>query len=196
MKSGKLSSALVKHETKRRVLLKFLLVLAVFISYFFFIAYKYGFQDGFLITALTWSFFVLCTPVADAGFLLDFPIRLILKIRMLHSEMMVWIIAISLNFYAYFSFVKLYKKTELLKLFHQILSEPFPFWAIIFISASGTFLSVLFGDELLDNVHHKDCEKTIKHRTKYRFILMVFLLVMALILYDLLLKKLGVELPV
>ncbi|VAX22806.1 hypothetical protein MNBD_NITROSPINAE01-1761 [hydrothermal vent metagenome] len=187
---------ILAHETKRRVLFKFLLVVALFGAYFFFIAYKYGFEDGFLITALTWSFFVLCTPVADAGFLLDFPIRLILQFRMFHAELIVWGIAISLNLYTYFSFAELYKKTELLKLFHQILSEPFPFWVIILISAIGTFLSIQFGDELMDKVHHKDCEKAIKHKSKYRFILMVFLVVMAVILYDFLLKKLGVELPV
>ncbi len=196
MSKKKLASKILKHETKRRVLFKFLLVVAVFTGYFFFIAYKYGFQSGFLITALTWSFFVLCTPVADAGFLLDFPIRLILKFRMFHAELIVWIIAISLNLYSYFSIAELYEKTELLKLFYQILSEPFPFWMIIFISGVGTFLSVQFGDELLDKVHHKDCAKAIKHKSKYRFILMIFLIVMAIIMYDFLLKQLGVELPV
>jgi hypothetical protein len=73
LKTQKIQSRqLVKHETKRHILIKFLLVLFVFIIYFGFIALK----DGFYVTILTWSFFVLCTPVADAGFLLDFPFRL------------------------------------------------------------------------------------------------------------------------
>ena len=52
---------------------KFLLLIALFALYFLYLIYEYGIQDGGLVTLLTWSFFVLCTPVADAGFLLDFP---------------------------------------------------------------------------------------------------------------------------
>jgi hypothetical protein len=55
--------------------IKFLLLFTILIFYFAFISFKYGVKDGFAITLLTWSFFVLCTPIADAGFILDFPIR-------------------------------------------------------------------------------------------------------------------------
>ncbi|MCA9353073.1 hypothetical protein KC901_02720, partial [Patescibacteria group bacterium] len=67
---------MIQHETKRNALIRFALVLILFVGYFAFIAFRYGLENGFLVTAGTWSFFVLCTPVADAGFLLDFPLRL------------------------------------------------------------------------------------------------------------------------
>jgi len=187
---------MLKHETKKHVLFKFLLVLLVFVGYFAFIATEYGLEDGFFVTALTWSFFVLCTPVADAGFLLDFPFRLITHIRMLFSEMIVWMIAIILNFYAFFVNPSIYEKTELLLLFKHILNQPFPFWAIIIVSAVGTFMSVQFGDELMDKVKHKDRTLYNKHKHKYKFWGMVFIVILSIILYDFLLKKLGVELPI
>jgi hypothetical protein len=59
--------------------MKFSLVLLIFLGYFIFIAKKYGLQQGLFVSTLSWSFFVLCTPVADAGFLLDFPSDSLLK---------------------------------------------------------------------------------------------------------------------
>ena len=72
---------------------KFFLLIALFAIYFLYLIYEYGIQDGGLVTLLTWSFFVLCTPIADAGFLLDFPIRLLYKIKMIYTEIIVWILA-------------------------------------------------------------------------------------------------------
>ena len=184
-----------KHETKQHILFKFLAVLAIFAGYFGFIVYKYGLENGIMITALTWSFFVLCTPIADAGFLIDFPLRLITRIKMLYSEMLVWIIAISLNLYAFFSHPEYYEKTTLLQLFKHILEEPVPFWAIIFISAIGTFMSVLFGDELFDVAKHSERKFHAKHKHNHNFIVMIFTIGISIILYYFLLKKLGVNIP-
>jgi len=187
---------LLKHETKRHVLIKFLLVLSVFMAYFIFIAQRYGIKEGFFVSALTWSFFVLCTPIADAGFLIDFPLRLITKIKMFVSELFVWIVAIALNLYAFTITPEIYSKTKILVLFKHILEQPFPFWIIIFLSMIGTFLSIKFGDELLDKVKHKERKTYNKHKHKYRLIIMIFLFTMIFVLYDFLLKKLGVNLPI
>lgn len=186
-------SHLIKHETKKNVLIKFSLVLLIFLGYFAIIAFKYGVNQGFWVTALSWSFFVLCTPIADAGFLVDFPLRLVTRIRMLFSEMFVWFIAIFLNLYAFFINPDIYQQTKLLSLFKNILEQPIPFWIIIIISATGTFLSIKFGDELLDKARHKDRALYHKHKHSHRFIIMIFLFVFVLIFYRLLLKQLGVD---
>jgi len=186
---------LVKHETKRHVLLKFFLVAAIFFGYFFFISQKYGAGDGIFVTFLAWSFFVMCTPIADAGFLLDFPIRLITRLKMMVSEIVVWVFAISLNLYTFFIHPQIYGKTKILNLFKHILESPVPFWSIIFISMLGTFVSIQFGDELMDKVRHRDRELHKKLRYHYRLIIMVFVFGMVLILYDFLLKELGVDVP-
>ncbi len=187
---------LLKHETKRNVLIKFLLIFFVLLVYFIFVSQKYGIQQGFFVTSLTWSFFVLCTPVADAGFLIDFPFRLITRLRMVFSEMFVWIIAISLNLYAFFFASEVYLKTKILTLFQHILGTPFPFWSIILISLIGTFFSIHFGDELLDKIKHKDRKLYKKHKNNYQLVITVFIFVAAIIFYDFFLKKLGIHLLV
>ena len=187
---------LLKHKTKNHLLTKFLLVLFLFVLYFVFITQKYGIQQGFLVSILTWSFFVLCTPIADAGFLIDFPLRLITKLKMFVSEILVWLVAISANIYAFFFNPMIYEKTKLLELFKHILKNPFPFWSIILISIIGTFVSIQFGDELLDKVQHKERKLYHKHKFKYHLIIMIFIIVLSLVFYDFLLKKLGVNLPI
>ncbi len=184
---------LIKHETKRKALLKFSLVILIFIGYFFFISWKYGYQQGLIITILSWSFFVLCTPVADAGFLIDFPLRLILKIRMIVVESVVWLIAISLNFYFFFFHSEFYLKTKLLDFFYYILSNPVPFWIIIFLSAIGTFVSVQFGDELMDKIQNQDRIIHKKHRKKFRWIVSLSLFILTFIVYKFVLEKMGVN---
>ncbi len=176
-------------------MIKFLLILLVFLGYFLFIATEYGLEDGFFVTALTWSFFVLCTPVADAGFLIDFPFRLITRIRMFFSEIVVWGIAILLNAYAFFIYPEIYAKTKLLLLFQHILKQPFPFWSIVLVSAIGTFMSIQFGDEMIDKVKHKERTLYEKQKHKYKFWMMIFIALLSIVLYDFLLKQLGVELP-
>ncbi len=185
---------LIKHETKNHVLVKFLLVFLIFLIYFLYIAQKYGVQQGFLVAFLSWSFFVLCTPVADAGFLIDFPLRLITKIKMFVAEILVWLIAITINFYVFFTNPAIYEKTKLLKLFKHILEKPWPFWIIILVSMLGTFVSIKFGDELLDKIQHKERTLYQKHKKNHQLIIMIFLIVFSLFFYDFLLKKLGIDL--
>ncbi len=184
------------HETKKQIVIKFFLILAILIFYLAFLVYRYGVEEGLIITILTWSFFVLCTPIADAGFLLDFPLRLITKLRMFYSEIVVWIIAISINLYVFFFTPEAYQKTFLLKVFYFILEKPFPFWLIIFLSGFGTFLSIYFGDELIDVVRHHQRKKHKKHKFKHRFVLFAFLIAITIILYKFLLDKLGVNIPI
>ncbi|MBN1377233.1 hypothetical protein JW949_02770 [Candidatus Woesearchaeota archaeon] len=182
------------HETKRSVTIKFISVILIFVFYFFFVSIRYNhWGDGFIITLLTWSFFVFCTPIADAGVLIDFPIRLITKIRMIYSEILVWITALSINIYSLTFMPQLYEKTIVLRLFNHILLQPFPFWSIILISGLGTFLSIHFGDELLDISKHRERKKYILHEKKHKWILIIFIIVSILILYDFLLKEFGIH---
>ncbi|WP_378212959.1 hypothetical protein U5922_016485 [Aquicoccus sp. G2-2] len=44
------------------------------------------------------------------------------------------------------------------------------------LSAAGTFLSVRFGDELMDILHHRDRDFFHSHHFKYELILIAFFL--------------------
>jgi hypothetical protein len=183
------------HDHRTR-LTRFLLLFAILILYFGLISTKYGIRDGFAITFLTWSFFVLCTPIADAGFLLDFPIRVLFEIRMLYSEIVVWLLAVFSNVYFFFSYSEIYYKTLVLMVFHHILIQPYPFWSIIALSATGTFLSIHLADELFDmslDTHHS---KYKGHKNIYQIIVFLFVAGIIIILYDFLIKQLGIDIPV
>lgn len=191
---------LIKHakiHLHKSPLIKFLLVFMILIGYLFISIRNFGAKDGFLVSILTWSFFVLCTPIADAGFILDLPIRIVTGMKMIYSEIIVWSIAITTNIIIFFSHPNLYEDTQLLSLFYHILSKPFPFWSIIILSGFGTFLSLLFGDELLDITYEKKKERTHhkKHKHKYKLIALIALFVLIFIIYDYLLNKLGISIP-
>ena len=114
-------SELIKHETKRNILLRFLFVLGIFLVYFIYINFHYEVKESFFVTLLTWSFFMFCTPIADAGLLLDFPIRLITKIRMSLIEIFVWGLALLVNIIALLFKPEIYQTTEILRLFKHII---------------------------------------------------------------------------
>ena len=170
---------------------KFLLLIALFALYFLYLIYEYGIQDGGLVTLLTWSFFVLCTPVADAGFLLDFPIRLLYKIKMIYTEIIVWIIAISFSAYGIFYQSQIFEVNYLMKIFKGILINPSPYWLIIILCGIGTFLSIFLGDQIYDVLENK----TIKFNHQFLIKLIgLFVLILSIVfLYYQLLKELGIS---
>jgi len=183
----------IHFKTRQNVFKRFLIVLFITIVYAIFAMWHYGLKDGILVSFLTWSSFVLCTPIADAGFLLDFPVRILTKIRMIYSEIFVWGVAISLNITTLIINPEIYNTNFLLTLFKTILTHPFPYWIIIFLSAAGTFLSIYFGDELLDVLSHDQREKHKKHKNKHRLIIFLFIIAAIILLYFYLLNSLHVR---
>lgn len=184
-----------EEETKKHSFIKFLLLLLVFVIYSSFTFLNEGLKNGFLVSIISWSFFVLCTPVADAGFLLDFPVRVISGFRMVYSEIIVWFIAIFVNILSLTFFPQIYSKTILLYLLYYIITQPFPYWGIIILSGIGTFFSVYFGDELIDVSFHNQRKKFHKHLTKHKIVIFVFVISLIIVLYTFLIEKLGVKIP-
>jgi len=176
-----------------QVWIKFIFLCLLLFSYFFYLSYKYDFLTGGVASLITWSFFVLCTPVADAGFLLDFPLRLLFGIRMVLSEIVVWAIAISINLVSLTYFADFYDTTLITKTLKIILTTPSPYWLVILLSAIGTFLSIRFGDELMDVLHHKDRIFYLRHHFKHEMILFVFF-ILVLFGYYKIISSLGIHL--
>ncbi len=179
---------LFSHKTKLNIVLRFSFVVFIFIAYLLYIVSQHGIQQGFHVSVLSWSFFVLATPVADAGFLIDFPLRLVLNIKMIVSEAFIWGFAILLNIITFFVTPDIYETTILLKVFKSIIEQPFPYWLIFILSMLGTFISIKFGDELLDTYKHQDRLLHGKHKNKHKFIVMIFLFMVIFIVYNFLLK--------
>ncbi|NOZ43577.1 MAG: hypothetical protein GXP45_00100 [bacterium] len=57
---------------------------------------------------------------------------------------------------------------------------------------TGTFVSIRFGDGLMDRIHYKE-HKDIKHKKRHKLIMMLILFSFTLVLYKILLAKLGIN---
>lgn len=177
---------------QRQILTKFFLLCALLIGYFAYLSYEFDILTGGMASLLTWSFFVLCTPIADAGLLLDFPLRLIFGIRMIISEVVVWAIAILVNILILLFSRDYYQTTILTKLLYQIITTPLPYWGVILLSMAGTFLSIRFGDELMDVFSHRDRVFFQSNHFKHELILFVFFLTIIFGYYELI-SSLGID---
>lgn len=185
---------LFKTAKDHQDILRFLLLLGVLIAYFGYLSWEYGLASGGLAAALTWSFFVLCTPIADAGFLLDFPVRLIVGLRMMYTEIMVWILAGGMNFAALSYSPDSYGNTALTRLLKEILLHPWPYWSIIALCATGTFVSIIFGDHVYDAAEeHMANAKSKKSASKIKMAAMIALFIAVFGVYYHLVQTLGIE---
>ena len=176
--------------TTQKSWLKFLLLIGLFCLYFLYLIDHYGIEDGGMVTLLTWSFFVLCTPVADAGFLLDFPIRLLYNIKMIHTEILVWGLAIVISGSAVLFSPNIFEMNALMQIFHAILIHPIPYWLIIFLCGIGTFLSIFMGDQIFDVVESKG--KRFNRSFFYKLSMLLALILSISYLYYRLLQSLNI----
>jgi hypothetical protein len=188
----KVATEVDSERPKKQLLYKFLLLCVVLISFFSYLSFEYDVMTGGVASALTWSFFVLCTPIADAGFLLDFPLRLLFGVRMLSSEIVVWAIAITVNIVSLLYFAEYYETTTLTRLLHAILTMPYPYWSIILLSGVGTFLSIQFADELMDVASHRDRNFFHRHSYKHELVIIAFFIAAFAGYYELM-ASLGIE---
>lgn len=183
------------HQTHRESLLRFLGLIAVLVSYFVYMSWKFDAATGAWLALLSWSFFVLCTPVADGGFVIAFPVRLLFGARMLVTQIIVWIVAVGINVAALFTAPESYGDTALTRLLETILTNPWPYWSILLISAAGTALSIWFGDEMMDVTSHADRKKHHQHGFKHKAILVLGLGVLTILAYYQLLSDLDIAVP-
>lgn len=184
-----------KNETHNEAIFKFLALVLIVVAYFLYMSWKYDASTGFGVSILTWSFFVLCTPVADGGFVLAFPIRLLFKIKMSFTQVVLWFLAIAINIFYINANPDSYDLSFITKLLKHILTEPYPYWSILLISALGTFLSIYFGDEMMDVASHKERVVLHRHGAKYRTLLVLGLGILTVVAYYYLLSSLNVVLP-
>lgn len=184
-----------KNETHWETLLRFIAVALVLVLYFVYMSWKYDAATGFAVALLTWTFFVLCTPIADGGFILAFPIRLLFGIKMQITQVVLWFVAIGINVYMLISASNAYDLAFMTKLLRHILTNPYPYWSILILSAAGTLLSIFFGDEMMDVVSHKSREIHHRYGLHYRTLLVFGLGALTIVAYYYLLGSLNVVLP-
>ena len=172
--SGPAAAKVARPHPRLQVWVKFLLLCAAMGGYFAYLCVQYDFRAGAAAALVSWSFFVLCTPVADAGFILAFPLRLLFGVRMLASQAVVTAVAAAVNAAVLLRAREYYDTTFLTRVMEKILLTPNPYWGIILLSGAGTFLSVHFGDQVMDVIHRRDLGFFHSHHFKYELALLVF----------------------
>ncbi len=182
-------------ETKKHTLVRYLLLLAFIIVYIYYTVNRFGLNNGMLVSVLTWSFFVFCTPVADAGFILAFPIRMLIGVRMVYTQIFSFFLALFITFGAIIYNPAVFQNTLILRLYHQILYNPYPNWIIIILSLVGTFFSIYFGDELMDVGANKERKLYHQHKSKHKIIISLSIFALTIIVYNFLLHQIGIEIP-
>ncbi|QJF50728.1 hypothetical protein [Roseobacter ponti] len=188
-------AVLLKHRTHRESLWRFLILVALLVAYFAYMSWKFDAATGAWLALLSWSFFVLCTPVADGGFIVAFPVRLLFGARMIWTQAVVWVVAIVINIAALSFAPSAYDDSALTRLLQAILIQPWPFWLILALSAIGTGLSIWFGDEMMDVTAHHERAKRHKHGFLYEVIAVATLGTLTILAYYHLLREMGVEIP-
>ncbi|MEM1191234.1 MAG: hypothetical protein AAGI72_22075 [Pseudomonadota bacterium] len=183
------------HQTHAENLWRFLALVGVLAGYFVYMSWKFDAATGAWLALLSWSFFVLCTPVADGGFIVAFPVRLLFGTRMVVTQLLVWVVAVAINVAALLYAPASYRDTELTKLLLTILTTPWPYWSILAISAAGTGMSIWFGDEMMDVSSHADRSKHHNHGLKHRTLIIVGFGLLSILAYYHLLSDLGITLP-
>lgn len=103
-----------------------------------------GTKTGIHITLLIWSFFILCVPIPGNPLITTTFLRLFTKRALLYSTLFIWLGALALNIYTYFSFPLAYLNTSTTFFLYRIIANPWPYWLIIGMSAfAGAYRSVL-----------------------------------------------------
>ncbi|HHD92062.1 MAG TPA: hypothetical protein ENL06_00325 [Candidatus Portnoybacteria bacterium] len=182
-------------ETKKHSLIRYILLFFFVITYFIYTIYKFGFSNGLLVSSLTWSFFIFCTPIADAGFILAFPVRVLIGVRMIYTQIASFVLAAIITLIAITVRPIAFHKTLILELYHQILFHPIPYWIIIILSLIGTFFSIYFGDELMDVDHYQERKLYHRHINKYKILISFFIFVSVILFYKFLIDKIGLAIP-
>lgn len=180
-------------QTKKHGLKKFIILALILVGYMFFVVSKFGVGDGLMATALTWAFFVTCTPIADAGFLVDFPVRMVIGLKMIYSEIIVWALAFGFVGFGLVFMPEVFDQLKILRLFDEIIYTPWPLWLIVIISGIGTFLSIYIGDQIYSLVQQHNHHKKIKKLQINRIVVEAIMFIVIIGLYFGLLHITGLE---
>lgn len=105
---------------------------------------QWGLGAGLHTTMLVWSFFVLCFPIPQSALVTTNLISLFSGRLLWYSGVIIWLIALSINIFTYFSMPYAYMRTNTTFLLYRIISNPWPYWLIIGASALGGMYNAIF----------------------------------------------------
>jgi len=191
-KKASKSDAKRKHERSKELpAARFLIIGALLSSHLFLATQKHGVGEGFEVTALTWAFLIFLTPVPIAGVLLELPLKIFTKHRMMTIQTLVWGLGLIIAGLGLLFFPNAYEATTILKLFRYVLQNPIPYWGLFALCAAGTFLSVFLVEEFVDEVKDKLKHRHRKHLSAIYMFICLLAVIGIIIAYWAIIGELG-----
>lgn len=162
-----------------------LVILFLFLLMFY-IIYN-GYVKGCVMGIFTWAFFIICTPIPEAGLLITLPLKRYFNISIHISQIFVSLIALSILSYLYLNENKTINKCILGKLFIFLIN--YKYYSVIIISILCSIFTSEFIDNIIDNYINK--EKINNIHFKLGFI--AFLIIIYSILMNSLINKINLN---
>lgn len=134
------------YKPSKLQILKFLFIGSIFCFFTFGFINKLGYIQGFHIVLLIWTFFVLCMPTTNGGIIIDIPYYIFTGRKQVYSELIIWFVALAINFYSFVWTPQVYFSNVITHLLFEILIRPWPRWIIIFLCFIGTFYTLKVSD--------------------------------------------------
>lgn len=155
------------------IVLLFLITLITYISY-------NGYVVGCIKSLFIWGFFVLCTPIPEAGLIITLPLKRYLNVPMHITQIIVSLCALGILTYFYIYEKNIIKSYKIGKLFMELIA--LKYFSIIILS----ILSSIYTSNLIDNfINHYI------HKDKINYLyLKITIIVLCIIVYIYLLNSL------
>ena len=153
---GNKNENIIKNSTKlnKTYLYIYDFVVIMFILLMIFFIFYNGFYKGCIKSLFIWSFFVICTPIPEAGLLISLPLKRYFGLKMDLSQIAVSLLACIIIFYFYCIEQKIIKNNLIGNLFIGIMN--YKYYSIILLSIVSSVLTSNLLDNIINHFINKD----------------------------------------
>lgn len=122
---------------------------------------QHGTIPGIFMTVLTWSFFVLCLPVTGKPVIIGKLLAPMSRKHLysvpwyLNSYFVRWSLALLVNGFTYIVLPYIYLTSVTTFLLYRIMTNPWPYWMIIFVSSLGSIYERLIARPELESLQFR-----------------------------------------
>jgi len=163
---------LEKNQKNKTYLYIYDVIVILFILLFIFFIFYNGLYKGTIKSLFIWAFFVLCTPVPEAGLLISLPVKRYFNIRMDICQTFVSLLALFMIFYFYYTDKKVINTNFIGKLFNGLVK--YNYYIIMILSV----LSSILTSNLIDNIiNYYIYDKNINHLYIKSGIIFIFVII-------------------
>lgn len=148
------------NKSNKKYFIKFLFYTGILVSICIYLSLEYGLGLGLYLTALIWSFYILCFPGAHGQLIFGFPLHFITH-KPMYTEPFVWSAALLLNIITCTYLPKFYTLTFPTCLLYRVVTTPNPYWLILIFSGIGTLYYFIIGEQPLRP--HSTSHRIIRH---------------------------------